>query len=256
MTNVRRPSLDSRLTPMVGEAPTGRSRRAQQAIQDRIKDLILERHLRSGDPMPTEAELIAHLAVSRNTVREALKSLQAMRIVEIRHGLGTYVGDCALDPLADALAFRGRQSLRGDRHELFEILDVRQVLETGLVTQIVDIAGETDVAALAECLADMERAANGPDDEFTDADRSFHEQLYAPLDNQLLSQLLRAFWDVYHDLSALLVRPRGGARDIVETHRAIYDAVAMRDRDRARTAMETHFQGIRDRASDLGEPEE
>ena len=68
--------------------------------------LILDRRLRAGAPLPTEAELMEDLGVSRNSVREALKALQALDIVEIRHGYGTYVGQASLTPLIDGLTFR------------------------------------------------------------------------------------------------------------------------------------------------------
>lgn len=240
MTNAQR-------LPESEPATASRSRRAQQAIQDRIKDLIFERRLQAGDPMPTETELVDFLDVSRNTVREALKALQAVRIVEIRHGFGTYVGDCGLDPFADALAFRGRQSLHTDLHEIVEIIDLRQALEVGLVTQIVRIADDAAIELLGQRIVDMERSKDESPDAFADADRAFHDQLYAPLGNELMSRLLRVFWDVYHDLSTELPSDPPDYDGIVRVHRAIYDAVAARDSERARDAMEAHFRGIRDR---------
>ncbi len=229
-----------------GEPVRSRSRRAQQSIQDRIKDLIFERRLVAGDAMPTENELVDYLGVSRNTVREALKALQAVRIVEIRHGFGTYVGDCSLDPFADALAFRGRQALHTDLHEVVELIELRQALEVGLVEQIARVADGAEIAALGDRLGAM-ADATGSDEQFAAADRAFHDQLYAPLDNQLLIQLLRVFWDVYHELSRSLPGAPPDYAEIVTAHRAIYEAVAAGDGERAREAMAGHFGGIRAR---------
>ncbi len=67
---------------------------AARDLQEQIKKLIVDRRLPSGAPLPTEPELMEHLGASRNSVREALKALQAMGIVEIRHGFGTYVARC------------------------------------------------------------------------------------------------------------------------------------------------------------------
>jgi DNA-binding FadR family transcriptional regulator len=227
-------------------SPANRSRQAQQAIQDRIKDWILEQGLNTGDPMPTEAELVEQLGISRNSVREALKALQAVGIVEIRHGFGTYVGDCSLDPFADALVFRGRKSLRGNRHDLYEIVDLRQALEAGLVSQIIAVIDEDDLAALAASLDNLRKHA-GRGEAGDNADRAFHEQLFAPLDNQLTSQLLRVFWDVYHDLSSELPSNKIDKKGIIAVHQAIYDAVAARDPVRAVEAIHDHFRGIRGR---------
>jgi DNA-binding FadR family transcriptional regulator len=227
-------------------SPANRSRQAQRAIQDSIKELILEQRLNTGDPMPTEAELMERLGISRNSVREALKALQAMDIVEIRHGFGTYVGDCSLDPFADALIFLGRKSLRGDRRDLYEIIDLRQALEVGLVGQLVSVVTDGDLAKLAKRLDELAACA-GQGTAGDDADRAFHEQLYAPLNNQLMSQLLRVFWDVYHDLSAELPPGDIKAKSILDGHREIYEAVAARDGARAAVAIHGHFRGIRER---------
>jgi DNA-binding FadR family transcriptional regulator len=227
-------------------APANRSRQAQQAIQNRIKGLILERGLATGDAMPTESELVDHLGVGRNSVREALKALQAVDIVEVRHGFGTYVGACSLDPFAEALVFRGRRSLSGNRHDLHEILDLRQALEAGLIGRLVAVVDDSDLRELKARLDELSVHA-GQADAGDEADRAFHEQLYAPLGNPLMSQLLRVFWDVCHDLSHELA-PSGLDPDgIVEGHRAIYDAVAARDGARAVAAVHDHFGGIRTR---------
>src|SRR5690606_15222188 len=74
----------------------GPMRRSETA--DRIRELILTRELRTGDPLPTEAELCDALDVSRSSVREAIRSLATLDIVEVRHGHGTFVGKMSLDP--------------------------------------------------------------------------------------------------------------------------------------------------------------
>ncbi|WP_433063219.1 FadR/GntR family transcriptional regulator [Dactylosporangium sp. CS-033363] len=226
--------------------PADRSRQAQQGIQERIKELILERRLATGDPMPTEAELVDTLGVSRNSVREALKALQALGIVEIRHGFGTYVGECSLDPFTDTLVFRGRKSMRGDRRELHEILDLRQALETGLIQRLVESIDEGSLARVRARLDDLEAHA-GQGAAGDAADRAFHDEMYTALGNELMSQLLRVFWDVYHDLSHELPAVESSHEEIVRVHRDIFEAVAARDGVRAAEAIARHFDGIRRR---------
>ncbi|MCU4183335.1 FCD domain-containing protein [Acidiferrimicrobium sp. IK] len=234
-------------------SPARRSRQAQQAIQDRIKDWILDHGLYSGDPMPTEWELIEHLNVSRNSTREALKALQALGIVEIRHGFGTYVGDCSLEPFADALIFRGRMSMRGDRHELREILDLRRALEAGLMNLLIDTIDEEALTRLRARLHDLEACA-GKGEAGDAADRAFHDELYGTMGNQLMSQLLRVFWDVYHDLSHELPPVEENRDNIVAVHRAIYEAVAARDAAQAMSAVKEHFAGIQLRLDTADRP--
>ena len=72
---------------------------ASLVLQDKIKSLIIKQNLKSGDLMPTENELIEQLGVSRSSLREAIKSLEALHILDIRHGVGTFVSESSLVPL-------------------------------------------------------------------------------------------------------------------------------------------------------------
>ncbi|MGH2843181.1 MAG: FadR/GntR family transcriptional regulator [Solirubrobacteraceae bacterium] len=231
--------------PRHRRAQSGRSRQAQRAIEEAIKERILLDRLQTGDPIPTESEFVEELGISRNSVREALKALQAVDIVEIRHGYGTYVGGGSLDPLADALVFRGRKALH-DTREINEIVDVREALEVGFIGHVATIIDRAELDRLADRLEDL-RIHAGPGDAGERADRAFHDELYAPLRNQLMSQLLRVFWDVYHALSPQLSVAPQDRIDIIAGHEAIYAAVAAHDAENATVAMRKHFAGIRHR---------
>lgn len=91
-------------------APRGKY--TMEQLQQGITDLILDRGLRIGDPVPPESELREVFGVSRNSLREALKMLQAVGIVEIRHGYGTFVAGHPLTALRRTLQFRARLSCR------------------------------------------------------------------------------------------------------------------------------------------------
>ena len=74
-------------------------KRSKSVLQDKIKSLIIKQNLKSGDLMPTENELIEQLGVSRSSLREAIKSLEALHILDIRHGVGTFVSESSLVPM-------------------------------------------------------------------------------------------------------------------------------------------------------------
>ena len=78
---------------------------ASLVLQDKIKSLIIKQNLKSGDLMPTENELIEQLGVSRSSLREAIKSLEALHILDIRHGVGTFVSESSLVPMIRGLSF-------------------------------------------------------------------------------------------------------------------------------------------------------
>ncbi len=143
-------------------------------IQREVVQLILDRKLQPGAPLPTEAELMEDLGISRNSVREALKALQALDIVEIRHGYGTYVGRASLTPLVDGLTFRTLTRHEDDADALAEILQVREVLEEGLIHRVVATVTEPELDGLAAVVTRMEEAgrAGRP---LPELDREFHE---------------------------------------------------------------------------------
>ena len=99
------------MTPIGQPRERATAANRSRALQHEIMGLILDRGLLPRDPLPTELELVNELGVGRNTVREALKVLQAMGIVDVRHGYGMFVAKKQLDALAVTLEFHARMSL-------------------------------------------------------------------------------------------------------------------------------------------------
>lgn len=224
-------------------------RRVTSQIQREVMQLILDRGLPAGSPLPTETELMNDLGVSRNSVREALKALQALDIVEIRHGYGTYVGEASMTPLVDGLTFRTLARPDDPTGALAEILQVREVLEEGLISRVAEVLTEEELDRLETVVTRMENAAR-EGRSFPELDSEFHELLYASLGNPLVPQLLHAFWTVFRRVAAV----RGWTDDITpevtaRRHRDILTALRARDVDDARRAMSDHFRGIEARAA-------
>ncbi|GGJ13288.1 transcriptional regulator [Streptomyces brasiliensis] len=217
-------------------------------IQRAVVQLILDRGLGPGAPLPTEAELMEDLGVSRNSVREALKALQALDIVEIRHGYGTYVGQASLTPLVDGLTFRTLTRHADDPGALAEILQVREVLEEGLIRRVATTVTEAELDRLEAVVTRMELAgrAGRP---FPELDHQFHELLYVSLGNALVPQLLGAFWTVFRRVAGARGWTADPAPDVtVRRHRDIVTALRARDAAGAQQAMAVHFRGIEARA--------
>ncbi len=228
--------------------PRPRLSRAVEA-QEAVKEIIVRRGLVAGDPLPTESELMEELGISRNSVREALKALQAVGIVDIRHGFGMFVGRMSLAGLVDELAFHSRITLLDGRNHLQHLVEIREILETGLVQRLIDL-GPSDMSAVAEVMARMEaEAAAG--EVSPEIDRLFHDVLYRPLGNPLVSQLLGAFWDVYYQLRGHLGAPDESPADVARRHGDIYAAVLAGDKAAAVRAVGAHFDGVRNRLARL-----
>lgn len=156
----------------------------------------------------------------------------------------------APDLWACRLAFHSRISLQDGRNQLGYLIEVREVLESGLVQQLIDKHREADRSAVTEVMARMEAEA-GVDGVSPETDRLFHDVLYRPLGNPLVGQLLGAFWDVYHQLRDDLGPPIEAPADVVRRHRDIYTAVATGDKAAAVSAMHAHFDGVRNQLSRL-----
>ncbi|WP_199434963.1 FadR/GntR family transcriptional regulator [Qaidamihabitans albus] len=240
--------LDSALVETsASRRPTG-ARANQRALQESIKRLIVDRGLAPGSPLPTESELMQELEVSRHPLREAMKALEAVGIVDIRHGYGTYVGSVPLSALESGLAFRSALSVRGDYADIRHLLEVREVLETGLVGRVLEAYDRLDFGTLEEAVAEMEGAAE--QGRYAPAqDWRFHETLYLPLGNALVLDLLQVFWKVFNALDAQLPRADDTPVETARSHRAILEALRARDEPALRAAVSEHFRGIRARVT-------
>lgn len=206
-----------------------------------IKDYILHANLEPGDPLPTETKMCESLGVSRSSVREAVRTLAALDIVEVRHGHGMFVGNVSMHPMVELLVFRGMVNPGEDYRSLAEIVEVRQSLDEAFAEAVCAAWQGRRDPELHEALEEMEaRAAMRKP--FPEQDRFFHSRLLAPLDNQLFRQLTEAFWDV-HTLTA----PRLGVPrpvDIEETalaHRKMLTAAEAGDAEEYRKAVLQHY---------------
>lgn len=211
-------------------------------LAEKILALIHERGLRAGDPMPTELELINGFSASRNSVREAVRALRALGIVEIRHGYGTFVGSAPLHALSPALTFRAlADGAQGDLRGLRNLVELRELVEIGVSDRLVGSLSEVDLERLEALCGEMERTDLDPD-----VDREFHQRLYAALDNPLVGQLVNVFWDSYHAAQSALTLPRAGdSAHTIAQHRAIVAALRSADVPALRAAMSEHFADIK-----------
>lgn len=215
------------------------------AIQRQIKDHIIENNLRPGDLLPPEGQLANDLGVSRGSVREAVKALESLGILEVRHGTGVVVREFNFDSVFDLLA----HGLVFDPARIREILQIRKWLEAEAIGEVVARIGDEQVDAIEVLLQQWEQLATTG--EPTSAyDRSFHQMLYEVVGNRSLIALLDVFWGVFHAMPVRSISADMRPSTTVQDHWSILRAVRRRDAEAARTNILDHFYSVEQRLAE------
>ena len=213
----------------------------QRSAAAALKELIIERGLHPGDPMPTEAELMAELGVSRSTIREAVRTLVALDILEVRHGTGTFVGQLSLRPLVEAMVFRGVLMPGENFSSLRDVVEVRTALDLAYAPRIVERLAGAAAPELHEDIAGMGSSA-AEERDFAEHDRAFHLHLAERLGNRMYGQLVGAFWDIHRIVSPHLgVASRRDVTATVAAHEAMLATALAGDLDGYRAAVLDHY---------------
>ena len=222
------------------------SRSQTDVVIDAVKGMLSSGELHPGSRLPVEKDLAAQLGVSRGSLREGVRALATLGVLETRQGDGTYV--TALDPqqLLSPLGFLA--DLQQPAHAT-ELLAVRRVLEAESVALAAPRLTEDELAQLEELLATVDRIlASDPDmdlEAFIDADTRFHQLIARASGNGPLAAIIDSL--VGRTFRARLWRAishRGSVRETQAEHRAILAELVRRDPERARIRMSVHLLGV------------
>jgi DNA-binding FadR family transcriptional regulator len=207
---------------------------------EKLRAMIVSGQLRPGDRLPREADLANTLGLSRNSLREAVRALALVRILDVRQGDGTYVSSLAADSLLEALNF-----IVEFHHDasVLELLEVRRILEPAASARAAVLITPESVDQLAEILGRAN--AESPVEDLVKADVEFHRAIAVAAGNTVLASLIES-------LSAPTQRARvwrgmtqeGALHRTLDEHRAIFDAIARRDPEMARTWATVHVAGV------------
>jgi GntR family transcriptional repressor for pyruvate dehydrogenase complex len=207
------------------------------AAIDVIKRMILTGDLRPGEKLPPERELASALGVSRNSLREAIRSLVLMNVLQSRHGDGTYVS--SLDPatLMEPVSFL----LSLDPSAVADLFETRRILEAETAALAAERITDDEVDAVRDCLADME-TKTGSREEFLQADMRMHELITLAAKNPLLAQLMRSITGLGLRSRMRSVQAPGITSRVMHDHTRILAALERRDPPGARQAMLDHLE--------------
>jgi GntR family transcriptional regulator, transcriptional repressor for pyruvate dehydrogenase complex len=210
------------------------------AAIEQIKSMIVSGELAPGDRLPPEKDLAESLGLSRSSMREAVKALEVMRVLDVRRGDGTYVTSLEPHLLLEAISFVVDMH---DDNSLLEIFAVRRLLESHTASVAARTAGEKE---LEELYSEVAMTADMTDIESLVAhDLRFHSAIAQAAGNSYLASLLDS-------LTSQTVRARiwrglteeDAVERTLSEHRAITDAIAARDADLASALATAHVSGV------------
>ena len=205
----------------------------------RIRALIQSGEYTEGDRLPAILEMARRFGVGPPTVREALKKLETLGVVDVRHGSGVYVAS------RRELLVLARPPFGGgaDGRLFSEVLEARIPLEVEAARSAAANASDDDIASMRLVLAGIEPA--GDDARLAAADAAFHRQVAATSGNAIIAQLLDALRDLFTDEGRVVWwEPLAEDRDVI-AHHAILDAIAAHNAGLAGERMRAHLERVR-----------
>lgn len=214
---------------------TGRTRLRDRAA-DELRDMVLCGGLGPGERLPPERELCARLGVSRTVVREALNLLEARGLISIEHGRGAVVSGGEPRAVRDTLGLL----LRVRPSKLWELLEMRRILEVGVAGLAAERAGAEEKSAMRDALDAMRDSIEAPEG-YVDADVEFHALLARAARNEVLLTMLEPVVDLLRASRRVSATRPGAAPRALEEHERILGRVEDGDAAGAREEMRVHL---------------
>jgi len=209
-----------------------------ETIIDQIKEKIVSGELEPGQQLPPERVLAETLSVSRTSVREALRALQYVGLLEIKCGEGTFLAE-NISLLTDY--FKAKSLLK--KYPVIELIEARKVIESETVFLATKRSVEEDRETLVQIYSDS-RDLVGEVEPFLRADFDFHRQLAEMSRNTVLLEMLNAMRELTLQENIDVIKKPGQIQKAINFHENIMKCVIACDADQARTIMLAHLEDI------------
>jgi GntR family transcriptional repressor for pyruvate dehydrogenase complex len=215
--------------------------RVAEEVADRIRTLILDGTFAQGQPLPSERVLTEQFGVSRGSIRDALRMLETIGLIETQHGRGTFPRELTVDrlvaPLASMMTFQ--QDLQD------ELLDVRRMFEPAVARVAAQRATDKDFADLQRIIDAQRRKLKKVQSAIVE-DSEFHAALARSTGNRVVVSLMATLNDLLVESRKLTLKQKGRPAKSIEGHEAVVAALRRRDADGAARAMSNHIDQIAD----------
>jgi GntR family transcriptional repressor for pyruvate dehydrogenase complex len=206
-------------------------------VVNHVRALIENGTLKPGDKIPPEREFARALKISRASLRTGIGHLAAMGVMQIRHGVGTFVVDGPPDFGKTSLSLM--RALHG--FQSWQMFEARLILESALAALAAERGGEQHHAAMAEEVAEMFAALNSPG-EYLIHDVLFHRIIANASGNPILAAIMETVTSTLYDTRRKTVEHSIDLRESAEMHREIYRAIRAKNPDEARKLMVQHLR--------------
>lgn len=213
-----------------------RENRAQQTARRLYEEIVLEGRVPPGEKLPNELELSERLGVSRTTLRDAIRTLSAQGVLEVRRGKGTFVS--AQVGELDDFGFGDLGRVKGQLRDLFEL---RSIFEPSAARLACRRATEGELAEILTQGAEVERCIRAGEDR-TQADRAFHAAIVRAAHNEFLVRLLPLIHRAVATATAKGAHGEQLAEDTLRDHALLLDFFRKRDGEGAACAMTIHMR--------------
>ena len=216
-----------------------KSTRIYEAIVRQVKAMISEGRLKSGDQLPPERDLAEKFVVSRTSVREALRALESLGLIEIRPGEGTFVRGVSVEALIEPLAL----VMLSQREAIGELFEARRLIEPSIAAFAARRATPHEIEEMTRILEDQAREITAGRTGLAQ-DAEFHSAIASAAHNRAISRLVHGIMDLLTQSREESLSTPGRPTRSHESHRRILEAITAHDEEAARRAMLDHLLGV------------
>jgi GntR family transcriptional repressor for pyruvate dehydrogenase complex len=215
-----------------------RKNKVYEEVAKQIERLILKK-LKPGDKLPSERELAELLQVSRSSIRDAIRSLELVGLVEPRQGTGTIVREVSaetwVNPIANALERR--------KELVAELLDFRKMLEPPLAARAATHASVEEISEMEDILKRQEEKLSQADAAIAE-DSEFHYSIALASGNTVVLKVIDTLMDLLRDTRERSLQVEGRSQKSLAGHRRILAAIKRHDAEAAKAAMRRHIEDV------------
>jgi GntR family transcriptional repressor for pyruvate dehydrogenase complex len=217
---------------------TVRRDKVYEGVAKQIERLILKR-LQPGDKLPSERELAETLGVSRSSIRDAIRSLELMGMVEPRQGAGTIVREISSESLVNPLA----NAIKRKEELIGELLDFRKMLEPQLAARAATRVSPNQISEMEQILERQEQKLRDGESAIVE-DSEFHYAIALASGNSVVLRVLDTLMDLLRDSRERSLQVEGRPQKSLAGHRRILAALKRHDGEAAKAAMRRHIENV------------